>query len=200
MVWLNTSVEDPLIILIINGSWSRYNDPAANTHASESTGCNRKGVCRLDVRWTVIVMYPYVTHTLQMLSLINVTRRYISNPLLEMLLPESQTRAVLIHGTARGSCLQSNKQSCVHMQVPVKCMKLNQEPVLGCLATDSVSAEFSLHVSPFANKSSRDAWTFCGVRACEVCSCTISWASCCNQASRASAHTCIASLVIFTPG
>ena len=84
-----------------------------------------------------------------------------------MLLPESQTRAVLIHRTARGSCLQSNKQSCVHMQVPVKCMKFNQDPVLGCVATDSVSAEFSLDVSPFANKSSRDARTFCGVRACE---------------------------------
>ena len=117
-----------------------------------------------------------------------------------MLLPESQTRAVLIHGTARGSCPQSNKQSCVHMQVPVKCMKFNQEPVLGCLATDSVSAEFSLDVSPFANKSSRDAWTFAGVRACEECLCTISWASFCNQASRASAQTCIASLVILTPG
>ena len=77
-----------------------------------------------------------------------------------MLLPESQTRAVLIHGTARGNCLQSNKQSCVHMQVSVKRMKLHQEPVLGCLATDSVSAEFSLDVSPFANRSSRDARTF----------------------------------------
>ena len=117
-----------------------------------------------------------------------------------MLLPESQTRAVLIQGAATGSCLQSNKQSCGHMQVPVNCMNINQEPVLGCLATDSVSDEFSLDVSPFANNSCRDAWTFAGVRACEVCSCTISWASCCNQASRASAHTCIASLVIFTPG
>jgi len=115
-------------------------------------------------------------------------------------LPESQTRAVLIQGTARGSCLQSNKQSCVHMQVPVNCMNSNQGPVFGCMATESLSAEFSLDVSPFASKSCRDAWTLAGVRACEVCCCTISWASCCNQASRASAHTCIASLVIFTPG
>ena len=85
------------------------------------------------------------------------------------------------------------------MQVPVKCMNIDQEPVLGCLATDSVSDEFSLDLSPFANNSCRDAWTS-AVRACEVCSCTISCASCCNQASRASAHTYIASLVIFTPG
>ena len=46
----------------------------------------------------------------------------------------------------------------------------------------------------------RVAWTFSRVRVCEVCSCTISWASVCNQVSRASAHTCIASLVIFKPG
>ncbi len=86
------------------------------------------------------------------------------------------------------------------MQVPVDSMYSDQGLVLGCLATDSVSAECATDVSPFASKSCRDAWTFAGVRACEVCSCTISWASCCNQASRASAHTCIASLVIFTPG
>ena len=73
-----------------------------------------------------------------------------------MLLPESQTRAVLIDGTV--------KQAVMHMPVPVKCMKFNQEPVLGCLTTDSVSVEFSLDVSPFACKCCRNAWTFAGAR------------------------------------
>ena len=38
----------------------------------------------------------------------------------------------------------------MHIQVLVKCMNINQGPVLGCLATDSVSAEGATDVSPFA--------------------------------------------------
>ena len=53
------------------------------------------------------------------------------------------------------------------MQVPVNSKYSDQGPVLGCLAADSVSGEVATDVSPFANKSSRDARTFCGVRACE---------------------------------
>ena len=45
------------------------------------------------------------------------------------------------------------------MQVPLKCININQESVLRCLATDHVSAEFSLDVSPFANNSCREAWS-----------------------------------------
>ena len=99
----------------------------------------------------------------------------------------------------RNGCL-STEQRVIDATPPTSCTAISQGLVLGCLATDSVSAEGATDVSPLLNKSCRDAWTFAGVRACEVCSCAISWASCCHQASRASAHTCIASSVIFTPG
>ena len=41
----------------------------------------------------------------------------------------------------------------MHMQVPVNSKNSDQGPVLGCLATDSVSAEGATDVSPFASKS-----------------------------------------------
>ena len=45
-----------------------------------------------------------------------------------------------------------------------------------------------MNVPPFASKSCRDAWALAGIRAGEVCSCTISWASRRNQASSFSAN------------
>ena len=36
-------------------------------------------------------------------------------------------------------------------------MNSNQGPVFGCVATESLSADFSLDVPPFASKSCRDA-------------------------------------------
>ena len=48
------------------------------------------------------------------------------------------------------------------MQVPVNSKYSDQAPVLGCLATDSVSAEATTDVSPFASKRCRDAWILLG--------------------------------------